>query len=233
MNLAQEVTDPPDSDRQAAADTYRAALEAGETLSGAELARRYNRPDRWGRRVIDGVRAELADTVPPPTASTNGSHRTPDTVKADTRPAVKRTRPRTPRPSKGGHVPVAFVVVTGLGVTLVAAVAAVASYAHLRDLADTAGMGALSAWLPLGVDGLGVSATASLLVDRQRGRRPDPLAVLGVALGVLGSVAGNVMAVDAELVDIRHVRLALAAYPPLALAIAGHLLVRMVLGDRR
>jgi hypothetical protein len=48
----------------------------------------------------------------------------------------------------------------------------------------------------------------------------------------VGSVAGNVVSVDPELVDVRTVRLVLAAYPPLALGVSAHLLVRMVLGDQ-
>lgn len=223
---------PPDTqadtyieDRQAAEVMYRDALDRGETLSGSELARRFGRPDRWGRRVIDRVRADRPST---PT-STNGDN--PATGKGDRSPKADRSpaRKRTPR----SDVPVMFVWVTAVGVAVVAVVCAVVSYVHLRHLATVAGTGTLAAWLPLGIDGLAVSATTSVIVDKHHGRRAEPLAVLGVLLGVAGSLAGNLAAVDPELISVRAVRLALAAYPPLALALAGHLLARMILGGRK
>jgi hypothetical protein len=57
------------------------------------------------------------------------------------------------------------------------------------------------------------------------------LAWAGVALGLAGSLAANVLAVDPELVSLRAVRWTLAGYGPAALAVSGHLLMRM-LSDR-
>jgi hypothetical protein len=114
---------------------------------------------------------------------------------------------------------------------VVTVVCAVVSYSHIRDLARAAGMGGLAGWLPLGVDGLVVAASCSLIVDRQLGRPGHALAWAGVALGLAGSLTANVMAVDPALVSLRAVRWVLAGYGPAALAVSGHLLFRM-LGDR-
>jgi hypothetical protein len=92
-------------------------------------------------------------------------------------------------------------------------------------------MGSLSGWLPLGIDGLVVAASCSLIVDRHLDRPGHPLAWAGVALGLAGSLAANVLAVDLDLVPLRAVRWVLAGYGPAALAVSGHLLFRM-LGDR-
>jgi hypothetical protein len=128
-------------------------------------------------------------------------------------------------------VPLPLLVVTAAAVVVVTLVCAVVSYSHIRHLARTAGMGSLAGWLPLGVDGLVVAASCSLIVDRQLGRPAHALAWAGVALGLAGSLAANVLAVDPTLVSLRAVRWALAGYGPAALAVSGHLLFRM-LGDR-
>jgi Protein of unknown function (DUF2637) len=128
-------------------------------------------------------------------------------------------------------VPVPLLAVTAAAVVVVTVVCAVVSYSHIRDLATTAGMGSLAGWLPLGIDGLVVAASCSLIVDRQLGRPGHALAWAGVALGLAGSLAANVLAVDPDLVSLRAVRWALAGYGPAALAVSGHLLFRM-LGDR-
>jgi Protein of unknown function (DUF2637) len=159
-------------------------------------------------------------------------------------PALPR-QPRAARPSgtgtgpapKGRQAPGAAVVplpllaVTVAAVVVVTVVCAVVSYSHIRDLATTAGMGGLAGWLPLGIDGLVVAASCSLIVDRQLGRPGHALAWAGVALGLAGSLAANVLAVDPTLVSLRAVRWSLAGYGPAALAVSGHLLFRM-LGDR-
>ena len=124
-----------------------------------------------------------------------------------------------------------MLAVTAGSVALVTVVCAVVSYSHARHLAELAGQGGLAPWLPLAVDGLVAASTCSLLVDRRQGQPGHPLAWAGAALGLAGSFAANVVAVDPTLVDLRHVRWVLAGYVPAALAIAGHLLVRM-LGER-
>lgn len=126
--------------------------------------------------------------------------------------------------------PVGFGV-AAVGAAVVTVVCAVASYSHIEHLAQAAGQGQLARWLPLGVDGLVASSTASLLVDRRAGRPTGLSAVLGLALGLTGSLAGNLVAVDPTLVSPRAVRLALAGYPPVALALAGHVLLTMLLGS--
>jgi hypothetical protein len=139
------------------------------------------------------------------------------------------------RQGRGGdhsaQAPLALLVVTAAAVVVVTLVCAVVSYTHIRDLAEQAGMGSLSGWLPLGIDGLVVAASCSLIVDRHLDRPGHPLAWAGVALGLAGSLAANVLAVDLDLVPLRAVRWVLAGYGPAALAVSGHLLFRM-LGDR-
>jgi hypothetical protein len=129
-------------------------------------------------------------------------------------------------------VPLPLLAVTVAAVVVVTMVCAVVSYCHIRSLARVAGMGSLAGWLPLGVDGLVVAASCSLIVDRQLGRPGHALAWAGVALGLAGSLTANVLAVDPTLVSLRAVRWALAGYGPAALAVSGHLLFRM-LADRQ
>jgi hypothetical protein len=129
-------------------------------------------------------------------------------------------------------VPLPLLAATAAAVVVVTVVCAVVSYTHIRNLARFAGMGSLAGWLPLGIDGLVVAASCSLIVDRQLGRPGHALAWTGVALGLAGSLAANILAVDPTLVSLRAVRWTLAGYSPAALAVSGHLLFRM-LGDHR
>jgi hypothetical protein len=242
---------------------------SGGRMTGAELAARYGRSERWGRQQIaaarntpaagaDAVRAgasiaartatglAIAGTtaVKSGTASA-GPHAVNGTTGTTTsgRPAARRQAPAPPERAaaqaarKRGHpleavaVPLPLLAVTVGAVVIVTAVCAVVSYCHIRDLARLAGMGSLAGWLPLGVDGLVVAASCSLIVDRRLGRPGHPLAWAGAALGLAGSLAANVLAVDPDLVSLRAIRWALAGYSPAALAVSGHLLFRM-LGDR-
>ena len=105
-------------------------------------------------------------------------------------------------------------------VLLVAAVAAVASYAHQQELAEAHGEAWRSALLPLSVDGM-LLATTLAIVDRRRRREPAGwVPWLGLALGILASLAANVAAARPDLVSQL-----IAAWPPLALAIAIETLV--------
>jgi hypothetical protein len=236
-----------------ARDTWR---RSGGRFTGAELAARYGRSERWGRQQIAAARDE------PGTSGTtadrlNGTHaaRVPAEPAANGRASSVPAAPphagtaRTARPNATGTagaarpagrrpangvpagVPLPLLVVTAAAVVVVTLVCAVVSYSHIRHLARTAGMGSLAGWLPLSVDGLVVAASCSLIVDRQLGRPAHALAWAGVALGLAGSLAANVLAVDPTLVSLRAVRWALAGYGPAALAVSGHLLFRM-LGDR-
>jgi hypothetical protein len=217
---------------------------SGGRLTGAELARRYGRSERWGRQQIAAVRAaktpDANGTTALPTAAVVAPGGTSSTAAALPSPAGP-ARPAQPRGTRTGPapkvrqpapVPLPLLVVTAAAVVVVTSVCAVVSYSHIRHLARVAGMGSLAGWLPLGIDGLVVAASCSLIVDRQLGRPGHGLAWAGVALGLAGSLAANVLAVDPELVPLRAVRWTLAGYGPAALAVSGHLLFRM-LGDRR
>jgi Protein of unknown function (DUF2637) len=234
-----------------ARDTWR---RSGGRLTGAELARRYGRSERWGRQQIAAARVDQSNgTAPAANGTGSGSVAVPPRPgpgpagtpgNSSAAPALP-PQPGAARPSGTGtrpapkgrqapdaaRVPLPLLAVTGAAVVVVTVVCAVVSYSHIRDLATTAGMGGLAGWLPLGVDGLVVAASCSLIVDRQLGRPGHALAWAGVALGLAGSLAANVLAVDPTLVSLRAVRWALAGYGPAALAVAGHLLFRM-LGDR-
>lgn len=132
-------------------------------------------------------------------------------------------------------VPRSLVVLTVVAVAIVAAVTMVTSYTHTHDLAVMAGWGWLATILPAAVDGLVVAGSTSLMVDRRlRGRTypGHPLAWAAVAIGLASSMAANIVAVDPSLVDMRVVRWVMAGYAPVALAISGHLLLRM-LGEQR
>jgi Protein of unknown function (DUF2637) len=186
-------------------------------MKGAELARQLDVPDRTGRFWASRLEAEAADgkPAPPPAA-------TPD----------RQVRRKPAARGKAAPTPIALLVATNLAVAVVAAVALVVSYTHIRHLAIAAGMGSLAGWLPLALDGLVVACSCSLIVDRRHGKPVSPLAAGGLALGLAASLAANVLAVDPALVSERVVRIVLAGYSPLALAVSAHLLLRM-LGERQ
>lgn len=284
---AGATTAEPHADPVAVAGLSPAELQAharetwvstGGRLTGAELAQRYGRSERWGRQQIvaareqDAAEGDAADGIDGMTPGGNGSagsvaaaadYTASATAPAGRSPGDRAARPgadaaaatqasrrhaatgpaaRTARKGAAGgrqsagkdlpaQAPLPLLVVTVAAVVVVTLVCAVVSYTHIRDLAQHAGMGSLSVWLPLGVDGLVVAASCSLIVDRHLDRPGHPLAWAGVALGLAGSLAANVLAVDPGLVPLRAVRWVLAGYGPAALAVSGHLLFRM-LGDR-
>lgn len=110
---------------------------------------------------------------------------------------------------------------TTAAVATVAAVAAAVSYAHMYDLAAASGEEWRSWLLPLAVDGLLAAAGMSMLVARHHGRRPTPLAWVSLWLGISASLAANVAAAEPTLTG----RL-VAAWPPVALALAFELLMQ-------
>ena len=241
---AEPLDELAPSDLQAhARDAWRAS---DGRLSGAQLAARYGRSERWGRQQIAAAKAETTGTPASgpgttrlPTgagAATDGRRAGGPAMPGSTEPAPP-ARQRTsggraaPKGRQPAGVPLPLLAATAAAVVVVTVVCAVVSYSHIRDLARAAGMGGLAGWLPLGVDGLVVAASCSLIVDRQLGRPGHALAWAGVALGLAGSLTANVMAVDPALVSLRAVRWVLAGYGPAALAVSGHLLFRM-LGDR-
>ena len=230
--------------RNEQAEARQAWRRSGGTLTGAQLGELFGRSERWGRKQIAAARTE-----PDGHDATGAAPRTGTAAQQHARgPAphgTTATRQRSDgwgRSGTGGRagtaaarrdqsVPLALVVVAVAAVVLVTIVSAVVSYIHIRDLARLAGLGGLSNWLPLGLDGLVVACSSSLIVDHQRQRPGQPLAKLGLTLGLASSLAANVLAVDPDIVSVRSVRWVLAGYPPAALAVSGQLLFRM-LADR-
>lgn len=51
--------------RAAARDAYRASVEAGQPVTGADLGRRFGRTARWGRMQISEARAERVAAASP------------------------------------------------------------------------------------------------------------------------------------------------------------------------
>lgn len=187
-------------------------------MAGAELARQLGVPERTGSYWANKLRAATAPATPPRAAP------------AKRAPAV-RQRPTAGRGKAAGQTSPLLVAATGVAVAVVVVVAAVVSYSHIRHLAVAAGMGSLAGWLPLALDGLVVACSCSLIVDRQHGKRTSPLAAGGLVIGLAASLAANVLAVDPTLASERAVAVVLAGYSPIALAVSGHLLLRM-LGER-
>lgn len=104
---------------------------------------------------------------------------------------------------------------------VVAVAVAVVSASHIIDLAIEVGHG-WRAWLaPAALDGLALAGVRAWQQGRHR-----MMAGIGVAAGVVGSVAANVLAVRPELVDPGTVSAVLAAFPPVALAVVVHLVRR-------
>jgi hypothetical protein len=216
------------SDAEKRAAAHRDAL-ADPTITGKELGERYGMSDGWGRK-----RARLARTGPKAVPVRKATV-PPQPVYG---PPVPEAEPAA-QPEPAAPVPASepaprrridpLVVITVVAVAVVAVVALVVSYSHTHDLALLAGQSELLARiLPAAVDGLVVAGSTSLLVDHRAGRKGDQLAGVAVVVGLASSVAANVAAADPGAVDLRVVRLVMAAYAPIALAISGHLLLRML-----
>jgi len=129
------------------------------------------------------------------------------------------------RPQPSGVVVSASTVTPGVrrtavgSVLVVAAVAAVMSYGHLYSVARDQGEPA-AALLPLSVDGLIVAAGLVLLVRRRAGERGGLLPWCGLLIGIAATVAGNVASADPTVLAR-----VVAAWPPIALALAYELLL--------
>jgi len=215
----------------------RIFLDRRGEIGGAELAREVGWATRTGtkwvrtwaeRHGLPGTAARAdtaAERVPPRPAP---AREAPSPRAAAPTPSARPQARHAARGTTAASTPVPLLVLTVAAVGTVAVVCAVVSWIHIRDLAVTAGMGSLSGWLPLGIDGLAVACTCSLIADRRQEKAGHPLAVAGLALGIGGSLVANVLAVDPELVPIRYVRWGLAGYPPLALAVSAHMLFRML-----
>jgi hypothetical protein len=214
-------------------------------LTGAELGAQFGRSERWGRDRIAEAKAtgshDTAATAPTapeqlPTG-TNGNrppaarqpNGTPDAAATAGPAADSARRHNDTAATPPQAAPTALIAVTVAAVAIVALVTMFTSYSHTMDLAQAAGQAPLVARiLPAAVDGLVIAGSTSLLVDHHLDRPGSPLAWAAVALGLVSSMAANVVAVDPTLVDVRHVKWVMAAYAPLALAVSGHLLLRML-----
>jgi len=227
------ATDLSDAD---AALLARADWHAsGGTLTGKQLAERYDRSARWGQKQRAAAEQEAADRAAgvPLTARPAPGGTPPDRsalMPPADRPKVNGTRRPAARGTEPERAPASLVAVTVLSVAVVLAVCAVVSYSHIRHLAEVTGSGH-AALLPLALDGMVAACSCSLLVDRHRGTDGSWVARLGLVIGLASTLAANAAAVDPALVSPRAVTLALALYPPSALAVTGHLALRM-LGER-
>lgn len=209
--------------REAAREAYLRAVAEGAELSGRALGEAFGRSERWGRDRIAEVRRAAFSPV-----SGRQEQRQDDSL------SVEVTAP-IPAASEAadGHgagevaVPVPAVasvprrahVGTVVAVAAVAAVAAVVSYFHMRDLALSVGEGWRAWLLPFAVDGLLVAAALSM----RQGRRPTALAWVALVLGIGASLAANVAAAEPTLVGR-----VVAAWPPIALAVAFELAMQQV-----
>jgi hypothetical protein len=108
----------------------------------------------------------------------------------------------------------------------VAIVAATVSFEHQRLLANYAGEHWRAWLLPIAVDGLVLAASMTMLTRRRAGQPTGALAWLSLTVGLGTSLAANVVAADPSLIDPAAVRRIVAAYPPLALALAWELLLQ-------
>lgn len=111
-------------------------------------------------------------------------------------------------------------------VLLVALVAAVISYCHLRDLALEHGEGWRAGLIPLSIDGMLVATTSAIVGQRRQGRPAGWVPWLGLILGIVASLLGNVAGAHSDLIA----RL-IAAWPPLALALSIETLVIILRGS--
>ena len=114
-------------------------------------------------------------------------------------------------------------VTAGIGVGIVAASAAVISFHHVQKLARSAGEPELTAWLlPLSIDGAVAAAAAVILADAKARRRPTLLTWLMLILGLGASLAANIASAEPT-----WTARAIAAWPPIALALGIEVLAAM------
>jgi hypothetical protein len=178
----------------AARDAYRASVAAGEPLSGAELARRYDRSPSWGQGIVAAERTAIdAERQAVPVESLAPPEAQPAPPGAELAPAPAAPDDRQRRPWYDTAVTL-----------VVALVAAAASYGHMIDVALMAGepLRIARAW-PVTVDGL--------VVALRRGERGRPWLALGLAV----SVGANVLAQFPDWAASAGP--VVSAWPPLAL----------------
>lgn len=220
-------------ERQTAArNAYRASVESGSPLTGADLGRRFGRTARWGRMQISAARAELNAGAPSsknrsgprPTGNAQQISRAPAVGGEETLDYFQQGRQAVRgRPSSAGNdhlgrsadanSPTQQPARNRRGqawldstITIaVALVAAAASYGHMLDVALVAGE---PLWIarafPVTVDGLVLAAIR---------RGPDGRRWLALAAAV--SIAANVLAQYPDYAAAAGP--IVSAWPPLAL----------------
>lgn len=115
-------------------------------------------------------------------------------------------------------------------VSVPAVIAAVVSFEHLREVATFAGEEWRAWLLPLSVDGLVVAASIAALAARKAGRKVPAMTVVNLLVGLVVSVAANVLVpfLDALTPQAHDVLSAcVAAWPAIALALAFEELLRL------
>lgn len=193
--------------RHEALAAARAAAADGVPLTGAQLAERYGRSERWGRDILAEARA--ADDPLPVVAAAderqNGGNAL-DTDGAEVVGEIVAREPLSgpadePLPRQSQRQPWFDTAVT----LVVAAVAAAASYGHMAHVATLAGE---PLWLarafPITVDGLVLAAI-------RRGESGRWWLLLGLVVSVGANVLAQYPATVAQLTP------AVSAWPPLAL----------------
>ena len=117
--------------------------------------------------------------------------------------------------------------IAGFGVATVAATAAVISYGHVHHVAQTVGESRLTAWLlPLSIDGAVIAATAVILASSRTKRSAPATAWIMLTLGLAASLTANIASAEPT-----WTARAVAAWPPIALALGIEVLATMARRD--
>lgn len=237
------------------AQNYRAAAEreldgssSGKVVSLVPVPVDPRRPSAATVPAVVEPRPEPAPPVAaarPAAASPAAAQRPAAARDAATAPATPAATPvraesdgRQAGAERGNAAPAATPVPGGKRDGVVAAataavvgvviVAAANSYDHMRELAVEVGEpGWRAAMLPLSVDGLVGVASAVMLTRRRAGRPGGYLAGAALTLGIVASLAANVVSADPTLVPEHVVRWAVAGWSPLSLALSFELLLQL------
>lgn len=208
--------------RAAARDAYRQALADDESLSGAELGRRFGMSDRWGR-----LRITEAQDAPQPTgepAATGANSFQPAGAEPAGHQRVDDDGPAPAGPIAAGRwARVVIRWIAALTVIGVAACAARASYEHQRTVVEMAGERDAAWYLPLSVDGMMLVASLNMLVRRWDNQPAGRLTWAALLLGGIASLGANVAAAEPTLIG----RL-VAAWPPVCLIVSYELLMQQL-----
>jgi hypothetical protein len=107
---------------------------------------------------------------------------------------------------------------------VVGGIAAYQSYFHMSELIVSVGQDKYGAeWvLPLSVDGLALTATINMIQAKRAGRKPTVTSWLSLGVGVVASLAANVMSAW----DGGMVARAVAAWPAIAVMLVIEMLAR-------